>query len=175
RPPGFARTRETFQSATGAPFDPLAPAASAATLTLAALLSPERAARMNRNGAPDFAELVTDLLDATWFPAPVAELNYDAIDRQTNLLVLDGLLRLAVDASADPSVRAAALAGVARVQSRTDRTARVTPDVLAFLRLARMRIDSVLDDPSTIDTPSVTVPPGSPIGAATGDDAGWVR
>jgi hypothetical protein len=176
RPPGFARTRETFRSATGSQFDPLAPAASAATLTLQALLSPERAARMNRNGAPDFAELVSKLLDATWLPAPVADLGYDALDMQTNLLVLDGLLRLAVHDSADPSVRSAALAGVARVRSRTDRTARVTPEVLAYLRSARARIDGVLADPSTLDSmPSVTVPPGSPIGAAAGDAAGWIR
>ncbi len=176
RPPGFSRTRETFVSPTGGQFDPLAPAASAAALTLDVLLNPERAARMNRSAAPDFAELVAGLLDATWFPAPVAELRYDALDMQTNLLVLDGLLRLAVDASADPSVRAAALAGVARIQSRTDRSARVTPDVLAFLRLARSRIERVLDDPAGLDTiPSVTVPPGSPIGAATGDAAGWIR
>lgn len=170
RPPGYPRTRETFSSATGGVFDPLAPAASATALTLDVLLDPERAARMNRLGSPRFDELVTELLKVSWFPSPLTQMDFDDLKMQTNLQVLDGLLRLAVDESVDPSVRAAAHDGVARIRGRTDRTARVDPSVLRYLRLARQRIDRVLDDPSRIETIApVVVPPGSPIGAATGE------
>ena len=164
RPPGHEKSRETFTGATGATFDPLAPAASAATLTLAVLLHPERAARMSRSTAPSFGELVDGLVAATWDARVSAK---DApLQRQTRLLVLDGLLRLAVNEAADMAVRAAALAAVDRLHGRTQRLVSADTDELAFLRLAQLKIDRVLADPTIIETmPVVMVPPGSPIGA----------
>ena len=176
QPTGYGRTRESFASPTGVVFDPLAPAASAAALTLEVLLHPERAARMSRGGAPGFDEVVNTLLKATWFPSPMTRIQFDGLQRQTNLQVLDGLLRLAVDASADPAARAVALNGVMRIRGRTDQSVGIGGGVEAFLRLARLRIDRVLDDPSLLDTaPAVVVPPGSPIGSAAGDAAGWIH
>ena len=167
RPPGNPRSREAFTGATGPTFDPLAPAASATALTLEVLLHPERAARMSRSGAPSFADLVNGLIAATWDASVAAD--KAALQRQTNMLVLESLLRLAVDESADDAVRAAALAGVDRVHGRTQRLVSSDVDQLAFLRLARLKIDRVLDDPSSIEAmPPVTIPPGSPIGAMGG-------
>jgi hypothetical protein len=165
RPPGFPKSREAFTGATGSTFDPLAPAASAVALSLEVLLHPERAARMSRSGAPSFAELVNGLITSTW-DAQVRTA-HAGLQRQTNMLVLDGLLRLAVDETADIAVRATALAAVDRLHGRTKRLVSADADELAFLRLAGMRIDRVLADPSSIEAmPAVTVPPGSPIGAA---------
>jgi hypothetical protein len=88
------------------------------------------------------------------------------LQRQTNMLVLDGLLRLAVTESVDNAVRATALAAVDRLRGRTQRLVSADSDELAFLRLAQLKIDRVLADPASIETlPTVTVPPGSPIGA----------
>ena len=164
RPPGHAKSRETFSGATGAAFDHLAPAASAVALTLDVLLHPERAARMSRSGAPSFGELIDGLVTATWDASVSAT---DApLQRQTRLLVLDGLLRLAVNESADNAARATTLAAVDRLHGRTQRMVSADADELAFLRLARLKIDRVLADPTSIETmPAVTVPPGSPIGA----------
>ena len=176
RPPGHSRTRESFVSPTGVAFDPLAPAASAAALTLEVLLHPERAARMNRGAAPGFDELVNSLLRATWFPSPMTRMAFDDLQRQTNLLVLDGLLALAVDAKVDSSVRAAALSGVMRIRGRTDQSVGVDAGVQTFLRLARLRIDNVLDDPTLLDSaPAVVVPPGSPIGSLSADAPDWMH
>ena len=164
RPPGHDRSREAFTGATGVTFDPLAPAASAVALTLDVLLHPERAARMSRSAAPSFSELVDGLVTATW-DARVNTMDA-SLQRQTRLLVLDSLLRLAVNEAADSAVRAAALAAVDRLHGRTRRLVSADSDELAFLRLAQLRIERVLADPTIIETmPAVTVPPGSPIGA----------
>ena len=164
RPPGYPKSREAFTGATGVTFDPLAPAASAVALTLEVLLNPERAARMSRSGAPSFAELINSLLAATWDARISAA---DAgLQRQTNMLVLDGLLRLAVTGTTDNAVRATALAAVDRLHGRTQQLVSADGDELAFLRLAQVKIDRILADPASIETlPVVTVPPGSPIGS----------
>ena len=52
RPPGHAKSRETFPSATGKTFEPIGAAESAVVLTLDALLEPTRAARMIASAAP---------------------------------------------------------------------------------------------------------------------------
>ena len=164
RPPGNPKSREAFTGATGVTFDPLAPAASSVTLTLQVLLHPQRAARMSRSGSPSFSELVDGLLAATWDVRASAD--NAMLQRQTNMLVLDGLLRLAVTESVDNAVRATALAAVDRLRGKTQRLVSADNDELAFLRLAQLKIDRVLADPASIETlPTVTVPPGSPIGA----------
>ncbi len=164
RPPGIPKSREAFTGATGVTFDPLAPAASAVALTLEVLLNPERATRMSRSGAPSFTELVNGLLAVTWDARVSAD--DAALQRQTNMLVLEGLLRLAVIETVDNAVRATALAAVDRLRGRTQRLVSADSDELAFLRLAQLKIDRVLNDPASIETlPTVTVPPGSPIGA----------
>jgi hypothetical protein len=165
RPPGHPKSREAFTGATGSTFDPLAPAASAASLSLEVLLHPERAARMSRSAAPSFAELVDGLIASTWDSQVSAE--QAGLQRQTKMLVLDALLRLSVDEAVDNAVRATALAAVDRLHGRTERLVSSDADELAFLRLAGMKIERVFADPASIETmPVVTVPPGSPIGAA---------
>ena len=72
RPPGFAKTRETFPTDTGTVFDPFGAAESAVALTLDVLLDPTRAARMIAGNArqaamPGFGELTESLVRATWY------------------------------------------------------------------------------------------------------------
>ena len=166
RPPGHGKSREAFTGATGVTFDPLAPAASSVALTLQVLLHPQRGARLSRQASPGIGELIDGLVAATW-DARVA-VGDENLQRQTNMLVLDGLLRLAVDGSADIAVQAAALSAVDRLHGRTQRLVSADANELAFLRLAQLKIERVLDDPASIDSlPAVIVPPGSPIGAAS--------
>ncbi len=167
RPPGFPKSRETFAGATGVTFDPLAPAASAATLTLEVLLDPMRAARMNRSGEPSFRALLDALLDRTWYASLPLQGPDDALRQQTNLLVLNGLMGLAVSDTADHTVVADALAAVDRIYAITQAASSLGPEQAAHLRLARQRIERMWADPSSVASlPAVTVPPGSPIGAA---------
>ena len=163
RPPGFPASRETFGGATGGSFDPLAPAAAATVLTLEVLLDPERAARMNRQQSPAFPALVDDLLEATWFAS--GSRDAEVLGMQTASLVLDALLRLAVDGSADPAVRGTALAAVERIDATIERTAGRDDVAGAYLAAARDRIERMREDPASVaGLPEVVVPPGAPIG-----------
>ncbi|MEO1247521.1 MAG: zinc-dependent metalloprotease [Pseudomonadota bacterium] len=164
RPPGYPATRELFSGATGGVFDPLAPAAAAAELTLEVLLDPERAARMNRNGSPSFGELLERLMEVTWYADPGAR--DFPIKRQTSLLVLDRLLRLAVSAEVDPGVAAMALDTVMTLNGSLAESVSDNAERRAWVRLAQARIARVLSDPAAADAlPEVKVPPGSPIGS----------
>ncbi len=169
RPPGYPRNRELFSGMTGGAFDPLAPPAAAAELTLQVLLDPSRAARMNRNGSPRFADLVERLLAATWYADPAAR---DLpIHRQTSLLVLDHLLRLATRADIDPGVSAYALDAVQELRDRLDGAVPADAGSRGFFRLAALRIERALDDPESVAAlPVVTPPPGSPVGGGLHGD-----
>jgi len=163
RPPGYPATRELFSGHTGGVFDPLAPAAASAQLTLEVLLNPERAARMNRNGSPSFDELLERLMEVTWYADP--GVRGFPIKRQTSLMLLDHLLRLAVNEEIDPGVAAMALDTVVTLDESLAEIVSDDPDRRAWMRLARTRIARVLEDPAAVETlPEVVVPPGSPIG-----------
>jgi hypothetical protein len=164
RPPGNPRSRETFAGHTGVLFDPLAPAASAVTLTLDVLLDPARAARMQRTRTPGFGAVTDALLDATWFapPAPGSEA---ALRRQTSDIVLTRLMQLAGNAEADAEVRALALDAVDRVDDRLRSRSPADAAERAHYAHAASRIERWRSDPAALDQQvPVTVPPGSPIG-----------
>ncbi|MDH5323139.1 MAG: zinc-dependent metalloprotease [Gammaproteobacteria bacterium] len=163
RPPGFPKSRESFSGHTGVIFDPLAPAASAISLTLDVLLNPVRAARMSRGGTPDFAEVTDRLLALAWFENSGDE----EIQALTADIVLRRLLQLCVDSSADASVRATALVAVNKVDAwlagQTAAVVRARP----HYALARMQIERMRADPASVAALApVSVPPGSPIGAS---------
>ncbi len=164
RVPNHPRSRENFAGATGVVFDALAPARAAVSLTLRVLLDRTRAARLTRGAAPGFEAVTRGLLVASWYTAPADGLDA-AIQRQTNLQVLYGLLALALDPAADADVRALALQAV----NELDRwlAKRSTRDALlaAHYALARHEIRRLLDDPAAIEhLAPVEAPPGSPIG-----------
>ena len=163
RPPGYPPNRELFSGMTGGVFDPLAPAAAAAELTLDVLFDPRRAARMNRNGSPGFDTLVDRVMAATWYSEPAAR--DFPIQRQTSLIVLNHLLRLATADGIDASVGAVALDAVLGLRERLDAAGSGDAGSRGHRRLAVLRIDAALRDPSTVEAlPVVKPPPGSPIG-----------
>ena len=164
RPPGYPKSRETFNSATGAVFDPLAPAASAAVLTMDVLFAPTRAARMQRSSAPGFGAVIDGLLAATWYADNLSG-EAAAIQRQTSMIVLQRMLQLAVNGGTDAAVRATTLDAVNQLdewlagRSVDDRTLR------GHYSLARYQIDRMRTDPASVEALlSVSPPPGGPIG-----------
>jgi hypothetical protein len=175
RPPGSAKSRETFPNHTGATFDPLGPAQSAAALTLEVLLNPARAARMVAANAvdqrmPGFHELTAALLAKTWF-ASRPEGVEAAIQRSVDDLALQRLLRLSADAAALPDVRAMALESVNTLDNwMTTRLQRETDSVWrAHYTLAQQTIRQAREDPSSLEKlPPPVVPPGSPVGSTVG-------
>jgi hypothetical protein len=173
RPPGFPESRESFPSATGGTFDPFGPADSSVALTLDVLLEPARAARMNALHAreaeqPPFSELVDGLLAVSWQASrPSGEAG--AIQRRLDSQVLERLMILGNDVKADNQVKAQALEAVERLDRWLADRARAETDVewRAHYAHARLRIERMRDDPSSLQQVApVEPPPGSPIGAS---------
>ena len=164
RVPNNPKSRETFAGTTGMNFDALAPARSSVALTLQVLLDPTRAARLERAGSIGFDAIAQGILSASWYAEPGSGIEA-AIQRQTNMQVLYGLMALAFDEGADGDVRARAYASVAELQewlsgrSSRDRASR------AHYRFAEQEIRRLMDNPDAIEKLiPPTVPPGSPIG-----------
>ncbi|HEV2615150.1 MAG TPA: zinc-dependent metalloprotease [Candidatus Acidoferrales bacterium] len=112
RPPEYPNSNENFTRRTSPAFDALAPAEAAAEIVASLLLEPNRAERMVEYHAreanyPGFADLVDDLLSATWKAQP--QNGYDGAVQQTvNSVVLDHLMALAADDHAASETRAIA-------------------------------------------------------------------
>ena len=164
RVPNNPKSRETFSGMTGINFDAIAPARSAVALTLQVLLDRGRATRLERAGAIGFESVVQGLLNASWYAEPLQGVEA-AIQRQTNMQVLYGLLGLAFDTSADVDVRAKAYAAVTELQEWLSRRGPGNSALRAQYRFAEHEIQRLMENPDAIKalTPAV-VPPGSPIG-----------
>ncbi|HVB07715.1 MAG TPA: zinc-dependent metalloprotease, partial [Candidatus Acidoferrales bacterium] len=112
RPPEYPSSNENFARRTSPAFDSLAPAEAAANIVASLLLEPNRDERMieyhARNASyPGFAELVNDLVAATWKAQP--ENGYDGAVQQTvDSVVLDHLMALAANDHAATQTRAIA-------------------------------------------------------------------
>ena len=108
RPPEHGLGQESFTRFTGVLFDPLAPAASAVSLTLDVLFNQQRAARMNAFNAadatlPGFDSLLNTLMNASWYQAR-QNATQGAIQRGTGYQVLHRLMALPMDVAATPHV-----------------------------------------------------------------------
>jgi hypothetical protein len=172
RPPEYPASQENFARRTAPAFDALSPAEAAAEIVSSLLLETNRDERMieyhARNGVyPGFAELVDDLLAATWKAAP--DPGYDgAIQRAVNSVVLNHLMSLASDEHAADDTRAIASLKLdelkdwlsAQLKSTTDESRR------AEFFYAIQEIDRFEKNPIQVH-PTLPVPPpaGDPIGA----------
>jgi Met-zincin/Domain of unknown function (DUF5117) len=168
RPPGLPRTQESFPSATGLTFDPIAAAQSAADLTLALLLNPQRANRLVEYHARDSAEpSLDDVIHATFASTHVAssdsglalEIRHAVDDR-----ILLALMALGANQAASPQTQAIVRAALsARLVAL--RGSAVSGEEGAFNQLEASRIDAFLADPSKfIPAKPIPAPPGMPIG-----------
>lgn len=108
-PPGYRGASELFDGHTGLPFDPLEPAAAAARISVEAICHPARAARMaeyhaRRPETPGWGEVLSRLLNATW-QSPRRKGLEAEVQRTVNFVVLNTLMRLAVDEQAPGRVK----------------------------------------------------------------------
>ena len=119
RPPGFGRTQESWGSYNGPSFDAEAPALSAATVTLEALLDPGKASRLVEFHARDEAnpglkEVLDALLKATWYAPPAKGL--DGLTQMTvDVAVLEKLTALSA-ANTSPVAKAEVRAVLAELR-----------------------------------------------------------
>jgi hypothetical protein len=150
---GYNATREQFKSRTGLTFDPVAAAESAANHTVGLLFHPERAGRLEQlaarvPGSPGFGEVMRAVLAKS--AVKKAGLQGE-IQKAVRTVVMQHLMALAADESAQASARAIAMDGL--LQMKTD-----SP-------LAAATIDRFLRDgkPPAMPKP-LEPPPGQPIG-----------
>ena len=173
RPYGYPSHRELFDRYTGITFDPIAPAAAAAELTLDILLNPQRAARLIEQQAfdpamPGLWEVLDRLQGATF--GAVAEDGYEAeIVRVVEDAVVREVMELARSAPM-PQVRSIAELWLRDRRDHLSSGADGAPPAerAHALRLASV-IDRFLERPAEPWAPSrpVDTPPGSPIGAGS--------
>jgi len=174
RPPEYESSDENFARQTSPAFDALAPAGSAAEIVSSLLFEPNRDQRMVEYHArdasyPGFAELIDDVLNATWKAAPAS--GYDGQIQQTvNAVVLDNLIALAADGQAAPQTRAIASLKLDELKTWMETQARPADDAWrAQLFYSEHEIDAFEKNPTAARLAHPVPPPaGDPIG-----DDGW--
>ena len=163
RPSGVEFSRELFGRRTGVAFDALAPAETAANLTVGLILHPDRAARLVEHHMrvpeqPSFASVVQALLAATWMKEGREA---HELQRTVERVVLYHLMNLVAREQASPQARAVArneLSGLQQALSvavRTDgmHTAWAADAIARFLK-----------DPTKVTVVKpLEAPPGAPI------------
>ena len=163
---------EVFPRHTAPTFDPLAAAETAANITLAVLLNPERAGRLISNralesGAPTLGEVIDTILGATWKAKPPADAHLADIHRVVDDSVLYNLMRLASDPDTAPEARAVAALKLDQLKSHVSSMVPSTRDEaqVAHFKFAAAQIERYQADPSKFVFPAqMTAPPGAPIG-----------
>lgn len=158
---------ETFAGHTGATFDPLAAAASAADITLDFVLQPQRMARLvnqrSRNASlPGLEEVLDRLIAVTWGAPLPQDAAVAEVQRTVQRVVVDRLMKQAGSRQNAPAVRAILTARLESLaESLEGREGRTPHESLALEDIRRW-----LDRPygATEPTPVPGAPPGSPIG-----------
>lgn len=164
RPPGWGGSRELFPRYTGSAFGAVVPAVVAASHTVSALLTPERAARMIEQkifdpSLPGLEDVLGRLVDASF--GATANGPYEAeMKRAVEGVVVERMQWLAANADM-PHVRAIATSTLRDV--RTDLMAMNDAPYAAMLA---MDIERFLERPAAPATmPDMpNAPPGAPIG-----------
>ena len=172
RPPGYGRSKETFDSGTGPTFDPLSAAESVAELVIGLLLHPHRAARMieynSRNdNLPGFSELVDDIVNRTLKSTIEPGLSGE-LQRMVNKLVVSHLINLATNQSASYQTRAICYLKLEDINKWLAGEVKKNHQVnqLAFLKYTKAMVEKYIDNFDNLDAVEpVRIPAGSPIGA----------
>jgi hypothetical protein len=168
---GYTDSGERFPTQTAPLFDPSAAAATAADLTLSALLHHHRAGRLAAfhaldAGYPGLDEVLESILRRTW-KAPTPASDWEAAtSRVVEWVTLDHLLELANQPNAGADVRSIAGAKLREFKLYLENLEDLTELEGAHRDHAVERIDRFLKRPySSLEAaPRPSSPPGSPIG-----------
>ncbi len=171
QPDGYERTREDFAGRTGVTFDALAPARSAAELTVSLILNPQRDNRLAQyhgedSTLPGLDEVLDALLSTTW-KAPARGGYLADIQRSVDNIVLDNIMRLAESSEASEQVRAIAYYKIDGLKSwiETRLKSERNQDQRAGYVYALSQIREFQQNPVKYRVaPAVEIPPGDPIG-----------
>ncbi len=179
-PPGYQRTRESFDGYTGLTFDPQGAVEAAANLTASLLFEPTRASRLVQENArdpksPGLDEVIEQTFQTTW-ESPRQSGPMEQTQFSIETVVLNHLMRLIVSKEASPQARAIARAKLADLESwlsiQIDGQLTETPNGLEDHWAGALdEIEEFWKDPQkyVIDSPA-ELPPGQPIGSTDGMD-----
>lgn len=170
RPPGWPATRELFARSTGLTFDATAPAVAASTLTISALLQPERAARLVQQQAldrslPGFATIVDRLIATSFDGAATSGIDREIRNAQ-QVIIVQKLIALA-GKDGSPAVRGVALLKLEHLSKRSAaRGAKADAESGAqgLLIADLIRRFQSATDPAAGALPEPTLPAGPPLG-----------
>ncbi|WP_428384895.1 zinc-dependent metalloprotease [Nevskia ramosa] len=166
RPPGWPVTRELFARSTGLTFDVTAPAVAASTLTISALLQPERAARLVQQQALDGSlpgfETIADRLIAASFDGSEQTGIDQEIRNAQQLIIVQKLIALA-GKGGSPAVRGIALLKLEKLRSRGPKAGAASSGQALLIADLIRRFQSATD-PAAGTLPEPKLPAGPPLG-----------
>jgi len=169
RPPGYPRTRESFNAQTGVTFDPQGAADAATEITLSLLFDPQRASRFVEYNArdannPTLHEVIEAIITATW-KAPQIKGLQGQVQRATQAAVVEHLLALAANPAAAMDARAVARDEVISLRKSIAGVLPTSFEQRGLQAATLARIDLFLKEPDKFTpAPPAPVPPGQPIG-----------
>jgi hypothetical protein len=176
KPLGYGRGRENFRGRTGLTFDSLAPAETAANLTLGLLLNPERAARLveyhSRDAKnPGLSDVIDKLLAQTWRAQPGTSSKAE-VQRTVDAVALHHLMALAANERAAAQVRAIAAHKLNQLKTWLSGQIRATTDESqrAHFFFGLAQIKKFEENPKELN---LTRPAEPPDGAPIGSDCDW--
>jgi hypothetical protein len=173
RPPGYPRSRETFKVRTGVSFDPLAAAETAANATLGLIFNSQRAARLieyhtRDSKYPGFEEVIDQILQNTLTPKSKSDGLEKQIELQTGKLIVNHLMRLAVNDSASEQVKAMSFYKLKTLRDELKRNNNSSDSSIEAHRYYLLNlIERFLEKPAVDKlTMPLSPPDGSPIGTS---------
>jgi hypothetical protein len=172
RPPGLRRTQESFPSETGLTFDPVAAAESAADLTLAGMLDPQRASRIVQYhmrtppSSTSLRALMESISKTTAGRIEGGHTMSSEVMRAVEFRGLEAMFALAVNPQASSQARAIARWHINDLLKQWTTTPPPTDSAEAIHRAGMIdRINEFERDPAKfVPAKPIEAPPGMPIG-----------
>lgn len=170
RPPGFGRSRETFNGRTGVTFDPVAPGETVAGAVFSYIFHPQRATRLVQQKALDPSQMglldVVQEIRQNIFAGTTSNGYHDELKRATEKQFVNALMGLYKSGSASAQARAEAGWALKELQKSIEPLSRTgQANRQAHYAFLIHSIERFMDNPGELDIQQALSPPaGSPIG-----------
>ena len=170
RPPGFGRSRETFNGRTGVNFDPVAPGETVAGAVFSYIFHPQRATRLVQQKALNANQMglldVVEEIRNTIFDGNENNGYHQELQRATQKQFINALMGLYKSGSASAQARAEAGWALHQLHEMSESMAKEgQPHERAHFSFLTNNIERFMENPGDLDIQQALSPPaGSPIG-----------